>query len=123
MSLMVAYTRTAEGEAALDQGRALARRLDHPVVVFALDEESRADDRSLTPPGSARDGERWFGPAHSAPVPAEELLDTAVELDAQMIVVGVRRRTPVGKFLLGSQAQTIILGANVPVVSVKAVAP
>lgn len=121
MTLMVAYSRTHEGEAALEQGRTLAARLQHPVLVFDLEGRSRADDRHLDPPaGQEREGERWYAPAQSAPDPAEDLLDTAQELDVQMIVVGVRRRSPVGKFLMGSQAQRIILGASVPVVAVKA---
>jgi len=120
MTLMVAYSRTVEGEAALEQGRALAARLAFPVLVFDLKSETRTSDRHLDPPADVGGGdERWFGPAHSAPDPAEDLLDTAQELDVQMIVVGVRRRSPVGKFLMGSQAQRIILGASVPVVAVK----
>ncbi|WP_432540993.1 universal stress protein [Kineococcus sp. SYSU DK002] len=121
MTLLVAYSRTAEGEAALEQGRDLAARLQYPVVVFDLEGRPTGDDRHLTPPhGIAREDERWVGPPASAPAPAEDLLDTAQELDVAMIVVGVRRRSPVGKFLMGSQAQSILLGASVPVVAVKA---
>ena len=36
-----------------------------------------------------------------------------------MIVVGVRHRTPVGKLLLGSVAQRVILDAPCPVLAVK----
>ncbi len=122
MTLMVAYSHSAEGTAALEQGRSIATRLQYPVVVFDLDLESRTPDRHVDPPtGTAREDERWFGPAHNAPVHVEDLLDTARELDVEVIVVGVRRRSPVGKLLMGSQAQRIILGASVPVVAVKVV--
>jgi len=38
---------------------------------------------------------------------------------ADLLVIGARRRSPVGKFLLGSVTQTIILDADVPVLVVK----
>ena len=40
-------------------------------------------------------------------------------MGASRIVVGVKHRSPVGKLLLGSAAQQIILEARVPVVCVK----
>ena len=53
--------------------------------------------------------------------PAEEVVELAEELDAELIVIGMRHRTAVGKFLLGSTAQRILLGARCPVLAVKAV--
>jgi nucleotide-binding universal stress UspA family protein len=41
-------------------------------------------------------------------------------LGVDLLVLGARRRSPVGKALLGSVAQTIILEVNVPVLVVKA---
>ena len=38
---------------------------------------------------------------------------------AEILVIGARRRSPVGKFLLGSVTQTIILNADMPVMVVK----
>ena len=52
--------------------------------------------------------------------PAEDLIAVAEEVDAEFIVIGLRRRTPVGKLILGSNAQRILLDAPCPVVAVKA---
>jgi len=120
MTLMVAYSHTAEGAAALEQGRSIAARLQFPVVVFDLNAESRSAGRAVdSPEGIGEADERWLGLAPSAPDGVEDLLDTARELAVETIVVGVRRRSAVGKLLLGSQAQRLILGASVPVVAVK----
>lgn len=52
--------------------------------------------------------------------PAEDLIEVAEEVDADFIVIGLRRRTPVGKLILGSNAQRILLEAACPVLAVKA---
>jgi nucleotide-binding universal stress UspA family protein len=52
--------------------------------------------------------------------PAEEVVDLAEELGAELIVIGMRHRTAVGKFLMGSTAQRILLDAPCPVLAVKA---
>lgn len=49
----------------------------------------------------------------------DQVLSFADEVDAQVLVIGARRRSPVGKFLLGSVTQTIILEADMPVIVVK----
>jgi nucleotide-binding universal stress UspA family protein len=51
---------------------------------------------------------------------AGALLRLVGTLDADLLVIGARRRSPVGKALLGSVAQTVILEANLPVLVVKA---
>jgi nucleotide-binding universal stress UspA family protein len=51
--------------------------------------------------------------------PAEDLIGIAVETRAEFIVIGLRRRTPVGKLILGSNAQRILLDAECPVLAVK----
>jgi nucleotide-binding universal stress UspA family protein len=52
--------------------------------------------------------------------PAEDLINVAEEVDAELIVIGLRRRSPVGKLILGSNAQRVLLDAACPVLAVKA---
>ena len=50
---------------------------------------------------------------------AEKILELAASAKAEVLVIGARRRSPMGKFLLGSVTQTIILQAEMPVLVVK----
>ncbi len=52
--------------------------------------------------------------------PSEDLIKVAEDSAAQLIVIGLRRRTPVGKLILGSNAQRVLLDARCPVLAVKA---
>ena len=52
--------------------------------------------------------------------PAEDLIEVAERENAALIVIGLRRRSPVGKLLMGSNAQAILLRAGCPVLAVKA---
>jgi nucleotide-binding universal stress UspA family protein len=54
---------------------------------------------------------------------ADDLIAIAEEVAADFIVIGLRRRTPVGKLILGSNAQRILLDAPCPVLAVKAEEP
>ena len=49
----------------------------------------------------------------------QQVVELADQIGADLLVIGARRRSPVGKALLGSVAQTIILQANMPVLVVK----
>jgi nucleotide-binding universal stress UspA family protein len=49
----------------------------------------------------------------------EDIVQFAEENKVEQIVVGVKRRSKVGKLLMGSTAQYVILKARCPVVSVK----
>ena len=51
---------------------------------------------------------------------SEDLISVAEESGADFIVIGLRRRTPVGKLIMGSNAQRILLDAHCPVLAVKA---
>jgi nucleotide-binding universal stress UspA family protein len=73
----------------------------------------RAQMASAGVEGDARMFVRGLDPAH-------DIVQAADEQNAELIVIGLRRRTPVGKLILGSNAQRILLDAHCPVLAVKA---
>ena len=52
--------------------------------------------------------------------PSEHLVDLAEEVGAPLLVIGLRQRSLVGKLIMGSNAQRILLDARCPVLAVKA---
>lgn len=128
MTIVVGYVPTPEGEAALDLALSQARLAGAPVVVvntsrgdrlvderYALGEQVDRIERRLADAGVEHvlvHGVRGRE-AH------EELLDAAREHRADLIVIGLRRRTPVGKLILGSTAQRVLLESHCPVLAVK----
>ncbi|NUL44580.1 universal stress protein [Cellulosimicrobium funkei] len=126
MTILVAYSHTDEGAAALVHAARLSAKDAADLVIFDLDASSTADDGSIAPgplpEGTVSDGQNvsWRGPDHQSQDAAGDLLDVAEQIGADAIVVGVRRRSRVGKLILGSMAQKIIIDANVPVIAVKA---
>jgi nucleotide-binding universal stress UspA family protein len=50
---------------------------------------------------------------------AETILEATTKVGADLLVIGARRRSPLGKFVLGSVTQTLILDADVPILVVK----
>ncbi|MDD5475367.1 MAG: universal stress protein [Syntrophales bacterium] len=51
--------------------------------------------------------------------PGEDIVDFALEKKADEIIVGVQKKSKVGKFLMGSTAQHVILEAHCPVIAIK----
>jgi nucleotide-binding universal stress UspA family protein len=51
--------------------------------------------------------------------PVDELLSAMDRHDAELLVIGIRHRNPVGKLLLGSVSQQLLLECEKPVLAVK----
>lgn len=127
-AVVVAYVPTPAGRAALTHGVEEARRRQVRLVVANTTRgDALVDERYVQ--GSALDTfERELA---ALDVPAElrqlargrdvsdELDALVTETDAELLVIGLRRRSQVGKLLMGSAATRILLAVDVPVLCVK----
>jgi nucleotide-binding universal stress UspA family protein len=128
VAIIVGYVPTPEGVAALESAIEEAKlREQRLVVVNSSRGESLVDPRFAS-------GAEWESVEHrlsdsgveheltqlvDSKDAGDQILKLAHELNAELIVIGLRRRTPVGKLILGSQAQSILLQAECPVLAVK----
>jgi nucleotide-binding universal stress UspA family protein len=127
-AVVVGYVPSPEGEAALEQGIVEARlRGVRLLVVNNTRGDSLVDDRfvqggpveALQSRLAALDVPTELRQPNEGRDVAEELDLIATEVDAELVVIGLRRRSPVGKLLLGSAASRILLTATRPVLTVK----
>jgi nucleotide-binding universal stress UspA family protein len=128
MAVVVGYVPTAEGRAALGQAAEECRLRNTRLVVVnsyrgagAADAAKEDDELAAVRDRLEREGlEHEVRKLVPGLEPAEDLIAVAEEVSADMIVIGLRRRSPVGKLILGSNAQRILLDAPCPVLAVKA---
>ncbi|CAN5579554.1 universal stress protein [soil metagenome] len=132
MTIVVGYVPSADGAAALAAAaEEAALRTQRLVVVnsgargdFSLDMFADGHDLDAVAADLTRRGiEHEIRQPTSGNSPANELLAVAEEVSATMIVIGMRRRSAVGKLILGSTAQTVMLGAGCSVLAVKTAPP
>jgi nucleotide-binding universal stress UspA family protein len=124
--VVVAYTPTPEGDAALDHAVTEAQLRDarlvvvsrgphrhehHPAAVDPTTLENRLDDAGIEYAVHRPTGDYDY---------ASEVLEATRDNAAILVVIGIRHRTPVGKLLLASAAQRVLLDAPCPVTAVKA---
>jgi nucleotide-binding universal stress UspA family protein len=115
MSVLVAVPDSPEGIAALAAGVAEATLLDTDLIVVNL--ALKALDTSSIPPGTQVKVIERAG--RSDRDPAEAVLDEIRTHHVSRLVIALKRRSPVGKALLGSVSQRLLLDSPVPVVAVK----
>jgi nucleotide-binding universal stress UspA family protein len=127
MGIVVGYLATSEGRAALDAAVDEARRRQTPVVVVvSARPDEPEDDRASLEADLDRVRARLTdaGIEHEVRLlesgdVADDLISTAELVSAQLIVLGLRRRSPVGKLILGANAQRVLFDATCPVLTVK----
>lgn len=129
MTIIVAYVPRPEGQAALAKGIEMAKERNERLVVVNAGRGGNKEDPAVT---DALDAERIAALMASAGVNAEfkqfvrgqsavaEIEALVDRLQASLLVIGLRKRTPVGKLVMGSVAQDILLSVSCPVLAVKA---
>jgi nucleotide-binding universal stress UspA family protein len=130
VTIVVGYTPTPPGRAALVAAAGVAGERNQPLIVV---NSCRGD--ALADPGFATQADLdWARTTlEEAGVEfsirqtvrgleaSEEVVTVVQEVGAELCVIGIRRRTAVGKMLMGSNAHRILMAAPCPVLAVKAV--
>ncbi len=129
MTILVAYVPRPEGQAALDKGVEIAKRRKERLVVVNASPGGRKEDVAMADAqdierveallaGSGVDAEfKQFVRGQSAVAEIEAMVES---LQVSVLIIGLRKRTAVGKLILGSVAQELLLSVPCPVLAVKA---
>lgn len=125
--IVIGFTADQFGQAALDHGIAEARLRGTGVLVVNSTAGDAYTDSTFASPDRARDVRarlatsgvpfEWTQPVGVDA--ATELLNAMERPDAELLVIGVKHRNPVGKLLLGSVSQQVLLECPKPVLAVK----
>lgn len=129
MTILVAYAPRPEGRAALEKGIELAKASKERLVVVNASPGGSKEDPSMA---DTMDVEQVETIVENCGIEAEfkqyvrgntavEEIESLVEsLNVSVLVIGLRKRSAVGKLILGSVAQDILLSVNCSVLAVKA---
>ncbi|TPQ15485.1 universal stress protein [Streptomyces sporangiiformans] len=128
MTVLVGYVPSPEGEAALRAGIDEARLRDEKLLVVNTSRgDALMDTRFAQEPDLAHVREDLAALGVDFEIrqvlggrdAAEEIVDLAELPDVSLVVIGLRRRSAVGKLIMGSAAQQILMGVNCPILAVK----
>ncbi len=129
MTILVAYAPRPEGRAALEKGIEIAKRRNERLVVVNASPGGRQEDTSMADVQDVEQVQellantglnaefKQFVRGKSAVEEIEAMVET---LQVSLLIIGLRKRSPVGKLLMGSVAQEILLTVPCPVLAVKA---
>ena len=121
MTVLVAANASPHGAAALRTGIAEAARRRLPLAVLVLDPGGALPDELAAlladlPEGLAAPSVSFRAEADE---PSDAILDPAEAPDATLVVIGARKRSSQGTFVMGTTTQRVLLDAPVPVLVVK----
>jgi nucleotide-binding universal stress UspA family protein len=130
MKILIGYDGSGAGQDAMNTAKKYAVALDAEVdIVTSMvrgtegeREEIMQAERGLEYAKSLFTAENIACETHlliRGLAPGEDLVRFAKENDVDLMVVGVKRRSKVGKLLMGSTAQFVIIKAPCPVLSIK----
>jgi nucleotide-binding universal stress UspA family protein len=125
--IVVGYSADPFGRAALEHGITEAKRRDTSLHVVNASSGDAYVDARFAQSAEVHDIEERLANCGvefelTQPVgvdAASELLKAMERDDAEVLVIGIRHRNPVGKLLLGSVAQQLLLECPKPVLAVK----
>jgi nucleotide-binding universal stress UspA family protein len=125
--IVIGYSADAFGRAALEHGIAEAKLRGTTLLVINSTSGEAYTDPRFAQSGEVHDVERHLSECGvefelTQPVgvdTATELLKAMGRDDAELLVIGIRHRSPVGKLLLGSVSQQVLLECAKPVLAVK----
>lgn len=125
--IVVGYTNDQFGEAAVDAGIAEAALRDTDLLVINSTQGDSYVDAAFAHTRQVRNIEerlRDCGLRYELSQPvgvyaADALLEAMERPEAELLVIGLRHRNPVGKLLLGSVAQQLLMECPKPVLAVK----
>lgn len=127
-TIVVGYVPTPIGEAALEAALAeAAARGDEVVILNSPRRRTTVDGEYIDATAAADLVARAAAAGVTARVDqsdhGDDIVETfarvASEVGARLVVIGMRRRSPVGKLVTGSDAQRLLLDLDVPILAVK----
>jgi nucleotide-binding universal stress UspA family protein len=130
MKIMVCYTGSRSSYSALKEVIKRAKAMEAKVYLVASLEKGTEDEQKTISQLEAalKDAEDQLKKENiecethllvRGMTPDDDLLSYAKEQDVDEIVIGIRKRSKMGKLLFGSTAQYLILNAHCPVLTVK----
>ena len=129
MTILVAYVPRPEGKAALDKGLEIAKRRGERLLVVNTSPGGHQDDDALADASDvdwvesqlAQTGlDTEFKQFVRGKDVVEELNHLVHTQSVSLVIIGLRRRTAVGKLILGSNAHEILMNVDAPILTVKA---
>ena len=129
MTILLAYVSRPEGRAALNKAIEISKERNEPLLIVNASPGGPQEDASLVPAFEVEEIEaelaakgiqaefKQYVRGNNA---VDEINDMVETRDISLLIIGLRKRTAVGKLLLGSVAQEILMTVSCPVLCVKA---